>query len=119
MGCKDTKECTCHPEAKRLCDLAKSGIHSCHKKRQSFESGYGTESQTGITTEPKENMLVIDSFDGAVHSSTNTSDLGIVSYSSTLLFHSDYFMYDITTTPPPPPVVTTTINISANRDGRD
>ena len=41
----------------------------------------------------KGNMLVIDSFDGALHLSTNTRDSGIVSY-STLLFHSDYYMYD-------------------------
>ena len=39
-------------------------------------------------------MLVIDSFDVAVHLSTNTQDSGIVSY-STLLFHPDYFMYDV------------------------
>ena len=41
------------------------------------------------------NMMVIDSFDGAVHSSTNTRDSGIVSYSTLLLFHSDYYMYDV------------------------
>ena len=40
--------------------------------------------------EVKGNMLVIDSYDGAVHSSTNTRDSGIVSY-STLLFHPNYF----------------------------
>ena len=64
---RQNKQCRCHPEAKRLCDLAKGvGKHLCHKKSnaslfsgseinlylQSFESGYGTESQTGITTEP-------------------------------------------------------------------
>ena len=37
------------------------------------------------------NMLVIDSFNGAVHLSTNTKDSGIVLY-STLLFHPGYFM---------------------------
>ena len=40
------------------------------------------------------NMLVIDSYDGAVHSSTNKKDSGIVSY-STLLFHSDYFAHGV------------------------
>ena len=39
----------------------------------------------------KGKMLVIDSFDGAVHSSTNTKDSGSVLY-STLLFHPDYCM---------------------------
>ena len=39
-------------------------------------------------------MLVIDSCDGAAHSSTNTQDSGIVSY-STLLFHLDYFMHGV------------------------
>ena len=43
------------------------------------------------------NMLVIDSFDRAVHSSTNTQDSGIVSY-STLLFHPDYFMHGVSLT---------------------
>ena len=61
------KERKCHPEAKRLCDLARCvGEHSCHKKKnatldsgreinsylQSFRLGYGTESRQGITTEP-------------------------------------------------------------------
>ena len=40
------------------------------------------------------NMLIIDSYDGAVHSSTNTKDSGIVSY-STLLFHPDYFAHGV------------------------
>ena len=40
------------------------------------------------------NLLVIDSFDGAVHSSTNTRNSEIVSY-STLLFHLNYYMYDV------------------------
>ena len=44
-----------------------------------------------IGWEVKVNMLVINSFDGAIHPSTNTKDSGIVSY-STLLFHPDYFM---------------------------
>ena len=43
------------------------------------------------------NMLVIDSFDGAVHSSTNTRNSGIASYSK-LLFHLDYFMYAVSST---------------------
>ena len=43
------------------------------------------------------NTLVIDSYDGAVHSSTNTKDSGIVSY-STLLFHPDYFSHGVSST---------------------
>ena len=67
MGRKDTIERKCHPEVKRLCDLAKGGgEHSCHKKSnaslcfgceinlylQSFGPGYGTNSRPGITTVP-------------------------------------------------------------------
>jgi len=44
--------------------------------------------------EVKGNILVIDSFDGAVHLSTNTRGSGIVSY-ITLLFHPDYFMHGV------------------------
>ena len=40
------------------------------------------------------NMLVIDSYNGAVHSSTNTKDSGIVSY-SILLLHPDYFAHRV------------------------
>ena len=42
----------------------------------------------------EDNMLVIDSYDGAVHSSTNTQDSGIVSY-NTLLFHPNYFSHGV------------------------
>ena len=66
-GGRNSKQRQCHPEAKRLCDLAKGGgKHSCHKKNtaslfssheinlylQSFGPGYDTESRTGITTVP-------------------------------------------------------------------
>ena len=66
-GGRNSKQRQCHPEVKRLCDLAKGGKpHLCHKKSngsllsgrvinsylQSFGPGYGTESRPGITTEP-------------------------------------------------------------------
>ena len=44
--------------------------------------------------EVKDNIIVIDSSDGAIYSSTNTKDSGIVSYYSQL-FHQDYFEHDI------------------------
>ena len=58
------KERKCHPEAKRLCDLARCvGEHSYHKKKNatlvsgsvineyllSLGSGYGTERRQGIS----------------------------------------------------------------------
>ena len=46
--------------------------------------------------EVKGNIMVLDSSDGAVHSSTNTNNSGIVSYSSQL-FHQDYFADGIST----------------------
>ena len=65
-----------------------------------IEQGFENYLQRMIETfllrgwEVKGNMLVIDSYDGAVHSSTNTRDSGIVSY-STLLFHPDYFSHGV------------------------
>ena len=44
--------------------------------------------------EVKGNMIVIDSFNGALHLSTNTKNSGIFSY-STLLFHPDYFVMGV------------------------
>ena len=45
----------------------------------------------------KGNMLVIDSYDGAVYLSTNTQDSSILFY-STLLFHPDYFSHGVSST---------------------
>ena len=44
--------------------------------------------------EVKGNIMVIDSSDGAVHSSTNTKEARIVSYTSQI-FHQDYFAHGI------------------------
>lgn len=46
--------------------------------------------------EVRENIMVLDSFDGTVHSSTNTDNSGIVSYSSQV-FHQDFFADGIST----------------------
>ena len=40
--------------------------------------------------------MVLDGFDGAVHTSTNTRESGIVSYSSQI-FHSSFYEQNITT----------------------
>ena len=68
MDCKHAKEqkCKCRQEVKALYQKAACHDHPCHKKTnaslfscrkinlylQSLKSGYGTESQQGITTEP-------------------------------------------------------------------
>ena len=42
------------------------------------------------------NIMVLDSYDGAVHTSTNTKESGIVSYNSQV-FHSSFYEHNITT----------------------
>ena len=61
-----------------------------------FEKGYAPfismmlEKRIKRGREVEGNIMMINSSDGAVHSSTNTKQAGIVSYSSKT-FHQDYF----------------------------
>ena len=44
--------------------------------------------------EVKGNIIIIDSFDGSLHLSTNTKDAGTISYSS-LLLYPNYFVLGV------------------------